>query len=82
MILRQLMMILTAIAVVLASQAAALACACCSLVAQRTVEVMKIDKRISTELAKVRFRDAAKLVIDERYDEAIQGRTRPSRTSS
>ena len=73
MILRPFMTILAAIAFVLASQAAVLACACCSYVAQRTVDVQKIDKRISTELAKLRFRDAAKLVIDERYDEAIQG---------
>jgi len=73
MILRPLATTVTAIAIVLTSQAAALACACCSLVAQRTVEVQKIDKRISTELVKLRFRDAAKLAIDERYDEAIQG---------
>jgi hypothetical protein len=55
------------------SRSPALACACCSYVAQRTVEVQKIDGRIAAQIELLRFQKAAKLVVDERYDDAIEG---------
>ena len=62
-----------AIAVTTAGLSPALACACCSYIAQRIVDVQKIDARITAQLEQLRFQKAGKLVIDERYDDAIQG---------
>lgn len=62
-----------AFAATAASLSSALACACCSFTAQRIVEVQKIDARITAQLEQLRFRNAAKLAVDERYDDAIAG---------
>jgi hypothetical protein len=68
---------LAATALVAAVSAAGLspaqACACCSFIAQRNVEVQKIDARITAQLEQLSFRNAAKLAVDERYDDAIAG---------
>jgi hypothetical protein len=65
------------IAATTADLSPALACACCSNVAQRTVDVQKIDDRIAAQLEQLRFQKAAKLVVDERYDGSIQGLDEP-----
>jgi hypothetical protein len=67
-----------AIALLAGAASSVLACACCTGVAQRKVEVQKIDETIAAELAKVRFKKEAKLALGEAYDEAIVGLDDPS----
>lgn len=62
-----------ATALIAAGLSPALACACCSFTGQRNVSVQKFN----TQLEQFGFRSAAKLALDERYQDSIQGLDNP-----
>ena len=64
-------------AVTMIGMSPALACACCSFTAQRSVGVQKIDSRITAQLEQLYFRGAAKLAFGERDDHPIPGLDAP-----
>jgi hypothetical protein len=60
-------------AVIATGLSSALACACCSFIGQRNISVQQFDG----QLEPFSFRSAAKLALDERYDNTIQGLDNP-----
>src|SRR5262249_9726166 len=56
----------------------ALACACCTSIAERTDLVMPLDKGYAEELEKLRFKPQVELFLGEADPEMVQGIKTPS----
>jgi hypothetical protein len=64
-------------AVTVAGMSSALACACCSNTAQRSVHTQKIDGHITAQLEQLNFGKTAKIAVGERDDHPIPGLEAP-----
>ncbi len=69
-------------AILLSAQNTALACACCTSEAQRTVETEDFAPKYSAEFERLKFKTAAKLKLGEGYDEGIKGLNDPEESFS